>query len=101
MQHQQFSSVSCSIQKELLDEYAYDSIPEGEAHIEDVSVTLYAVTEACEKKIDRSEELIKWFVKAADLVINKYEKSYLGSRDGVIVYAILTFSILIFLTVFH
>ncbi len=102
-QQQQYSNVACSIQQDLVEEYAFKTSEGEEALIDDVSVTLSALTEACENKIDRSEELIQWFSKAAALVINKFEKSDLGSGDGdgVIVYAILIMSILAFMTVYH
>jgi hydrogenase-4 component B len=100
-QQQLFGNVACTIQQELVEEYAYRTTPEGDDLIQDLSTAMYAITEACENKIDRSEELIAWFVKASHIIINKYEKSDLGSGDGVIVYALLTIGILVFLTVFH
>ena len=100
-QKKRFCDVACSIQQELVEEYAYQTATEEEALIDDVSIALHAVTEACEKKIDRSEELIGWLVKSADIIINKYEKSELGSGDGVIVYAVLTIAILTLMTIFR
>lgn len=101
-QQQRFGHTACTIQQELVREYAYkQNEDEGGDLIADVSTAMFVLTEACEKQVDRSEELINWFVKASHIIINKYEKSDLGSGDGVIVYALLTFGIMVFLTVFH